>query len=188
MNGGTAGEPRRKLALETSDDLEPRVDPRIIGARHLVSEVDEGAKVACLRRKELLVEGVEIGRTALAQRVGEESKPFAGARLDERSYEQPVDEGDGGGKTVSRGHASSFCADDLAQLGGVGIEWGRTERDPSSFELAEHAPKVGKLFLGERYEMPGDLRRVGGANRERKGVARRLHLAVGVIDEHRVHV
>ena len=52
MDGRAAREPRRKLALEARNDVEPHLDPCVIGAGDLVSELDEGAKVASLRGEE----------------------------------------------------------------------------------------------------------------------------------------
>ena len=169
-------------------DLEARVDPGVVGARHFVSEIDEGAKVARLRREELLVKGVEIGWTALAQRLGKKAKPLARARFDERRDEKPIDERRRCGKAVSRRHPLSIGTDDLAQVGCVGVERRWTEWYSPSFELAEHAAKMRQLFLGQRHQMAHDLRRLRGTNGERQSVARRFHLAMGVIDENGIEI
>jgi hypothetical protein len=74
------------------------------------------------------------------------------------------------------------------QLGGVGIDGRRAQRDPTALELVEHGAVVGELFFREGDERAHDAGRVPETRRERQRVRRSLHLAVRVIDEHRGHV
>ena len=165
MDGGEPRETGRELAFEARDDVETPLDPIIVRARDFVREVDEGSKVSRLGREELLIKGMEVGRTTLAQRVGEEAEALTGARFDERRHEQPIDECNRRRDAVAQRRPFSLRAHELAELGGVGVERRRTERDSSPFELPEHPTEMGKLLFGQGNQETYDLRRLGGSHR-----------------------
>ena len=131
--------------------------------------------------EELLVKTCE-DRIFGGESFGEELEALARARLDHRAHEEPIDE-DG----VDVGKLPR-PRDTPSKLGSVPIFLGRLERDASPVELVEHAAEVSKLFLREVDQRARDTRVPHAARGQGQRVARRLHLAVRVIDEHLRHL
>ena len=136
--------------------------------------------MTCLAREKLFVEGTEVGGTALGQHLDEELEALAGPRLDERADEEPIDD--------ERQIRRREPVHRTAELGGVVVDGRRAETEPASLEEIDDALEMLELLPRDFRERTHEAEVARVPDDERQRVRRRLHLAVGVIDEDRIEV
>ena len=165
------GSRRMQFGLGVEEPLETR--PGLLPVRPR-RQPEEELLVAILAPGELSVESPELG---IGERPGEERESLAAPGLDDRCHEEPIQLPLRGGGSHQR----------LERLG-IRVTGITAQRQPPPLEELEHPGEVPALLACEPGHVRRESRDVRVRLEQRQGVCRRLLLAVGVIDEHRVEV